>query len=286
MKIGIIGSRGQLGSDLVQVFSNEAVPFDRPVFDVMDSSSWSVLTDNSVDVLVNTSAYNEVDQAESDIESCFALNTHSPARLAEFCELNKIIFITISTDYVFGNPVSDPPIPFSEENETIPLSVYGVSKRSGEILTLNRCKQSYVIRTCGLFGYASITRAKGSFVETMLRLAHKGNPISVVSDQVVSPTSTYELALALKKLIMISPPFGVYHLTAGGFCTWYDFARKIFALQGLSVNVKPTTMKEFKAKARRSSYTVLSNEKANKYGVFLPSWEEGLSTYLANRKME
>lgn len=284
MKIGIIGSKGQLGRDLLQVFADEAVSYDRPVFDVLDSSSWSVLADNPVDVLVNTSAYNDVDQAESDIESCFALNSHSPARLAEFCESHKIIFMTVSTDYVFGHSFPDPPIPFSEEKETLPLSVYGVSKRSGEILTLNRCKQSYVIRTCGLFGYASIARARGSFVETMLRLAQKGNSISVVSDQIVAPTSTYELALAVKKLIMVQPPFGVYHLTSAGSCSWYDFAKKIFDIQGLPVIVKPTTMDEFKAKAKRSPYSVLSNEKANKYGIYLSSWEEGLSFYLANRK--
>ncbi|MHB1562736.1 MAG: dTDP-4-dehydrorhamnose reductase [Leptospirillum sp.] len=284
MRVGVIGSRGQLGKDLVQVLSGEAVPYDRPAFDVLDPSSWAILKDSPVDVLVNTSAYNEVDQAESDIESCFALNAFAPAQLAEFCEENKIIFITVSTDYVFGNPSSDPPRPFSELSEALPLSVYGVSKRSGEMLTLNRCPHSYVIRTCGLFGYASISRARGSFVETMLRLAQKGTPINVVSDQLVSPTPTYQLALALKKLIMTQPPFGIYHLTSAGFCSWYDFARKIFDLSGLSVVVNPTTMAEFRAKARRSFYTVLSNDKANENGIYLPSWEEGLSYYLANRK--
>lgn len=286
MRIGIIGSKGQLGKDLAQVFSGEAVFFDRPIFDALNYSSWSVLTDNPVDVLVNTSAYNEVDQAESDIESCFALNTYAPARLAQFCETNNIIFITVSTDYVFGNPTSHLPLPFSEISETLPLSVYGVSKRSGELLTLTRCKQSYVIRTCGLFGYASISRARGSFVETMLRLAQKGIPINVVSDQLVSPTPTYQLALALKKLIRVQPPFGVYHLTSSGYCSWYDFARKIFDLAGLPITVHPTTMEAFRAKARRSSYSVLSNEKANRYGIFLPSWEEGLAYYMANRKTE
>jgi dTDP-4-dehydrorhamnose reductase len=286
MKIGIIGSRGQLGKDLTQIYSVQSVPFDRPNFNVLDTSTWSILLEHQIDVLINTSAYNEVDQAESDIESCFALNTYAPARLAQFCESHNIVFITVSSDYVFGIPSSDPPLPFSETNEALPLSVYGVSKRSGEILTLNRCNQTYVIRTCGLFGYASVSRAKGSFVETMLRLAKKGAPIRVVSDQMVSPTPTYQLALAVEKLIKIQPPFGIYHLSSGGACSWYDFARKIFDYAGLSITVTPTTMAEFKAKARRSPYSVLSNEKANKFGIRLPSWEDGLADYMANRKMD
>ncbi|MHB1756082.1 MAG: dTDP-4-dehydrorhamnose reductase [Leptospirillum sp.] len=285
MKIGIIGSRGQLGRDLL-INLKDSISLDRPDFDVLEPSSWTALTIQKIDVLINTSAYNEVDQAEIDIDSCFTLNAFSPARLASFCDLNRIIFITISTDYVFGFPPNKTPSPFSEESETNPLSVYGVSKRSGEILTLNRCKQAYVIRTCGLYGYASIARPRSSFVETMLRLAQKGSPISVVSDQIVSPTPTYDLALAIKKLIEQLPPFGIYHLTADGFCSWFDFAKKIFDLEGLSAILKSTTMAEFNAKARRSPYTVLSNEKAHRYGIYLPSWEEGLATYLTNRKME
>ena len=285
MKVGIIGSRGQLGSDLIKILG-DSIPLDRPDFDVFLPSSWDAVTARGIDVLINTSAYNEVDQAETDMDSCFNLNTISPARLANFCDTNKIIFITISTDYVFGFPPADPPVPFSEKSETNPLSVYGVSKRAGEILTSNRCNQSYVIRTCGLYGYASIARARTSFVETMLRLAQKGNPISVVSDQIVSPTPTYDLALAIKKLIEQQPPFGVYHLTADGSCSWYDFAKKIFDLVGLSVILKSTTMAEFNAKARRSPYTVLSNEKARRYGIRLPPWDVGLADYLTNRKME
>jgi dTDP-4-dehydrorhamnose reductase len=285
MKVGVVGSRGQLGSDLLKILA-DSIPLDKPEFDVLIPSSWPEITARGIDVLINTSAYNEVDQAEIDMDSCFNLNTFSPARLANFCDINKIIFITISTDYVFGFPPTVPPLPFSEESETNPLSVYGVSKRAGEILTLNRCKQSYVIRTCGLYGYASIARPRSSFVETMLRLAQKGNPISVVSDQIVSPTPTYDLALAINKLIEQLPPFGVYHLTADGFCSWYDFAKKIFDLAGLSVILKSTTMSAFNSKARRSPYTVLSNEKARRYGIQLPPWEVGLAAYLTNRKME
>lgn len=286
MRIGIIGSRGQLGNDLYNAYESNVLTFNRPFFDVLNQETWGALLESPIDILINTSAYNEVDKAESDIESCFLLNTLAPGRLARFCHIHGIVFVTISTDYVFGLPSSNSLHPYTESDPTNPLSVYGISKRAGESLVLNSCPSSYVIRTCGLYGEASIGKSKGSFVETMLRLSKKGIPISVVSDQIVAPTPTKDLSIAIKAALDKRIPYGLYHMTSGGACSWYEFTLKVFELARVKAIVNQTTMDAYGSAAKRSPYSILSNEKLSSFGIFLPSWDEGLRVYLASRKME
>ncbi|MHB1286439.1 MAG: dTDP-4-dehydrorhamnose reductase [Leptospirales bacterium] len=282
MLIGVIGSGGQLGSDLTAVYGEKSVlRFDRPGFDITNPKHFDLLKMSQLDYLINTSAYNEVDKAEEDLEGAFHLNAFAPARLAEFCMKEDIRFVTFSTDYVFGGPIGlQRDFPWSELDDSLPLSVYGISKYSGERMVLNRNPDSIVIRTCGLYGRARNVSRRKNFVDLMLQLAKEKKTIRVVSDQIVTPTSTWSLAWSVREFLGRNPDGGVYHMSNMGECSWYQFAQTIFQMAGYAPEVIPVTQEEYGAKARRPMYSVLSKEKIGLLGVVLPSWESALSLYL------
>lgn len=283
MRIGVIGSRGQLGGDLSIVYGEEVVlRFDRPSFDITNPNHFEILKKSELDYLINTSAYNEVDTAEDDLEGAFQLNAFAPARLSDFCRRENIRFVTFSTDYVFGDPVDGrKDRPWSETEQPLPLSVYGVSKYSGERMVLNRNPEAIVIRTCGLYGTFRSSSRRKNFVDLMLQLGKDKKTIRVVSDQTVTPTSTRSLAESVKTFLEKSPEGGVYHMSNMGECSWYQFAETIFQMAGYSPEVIPVTQTEYGARARRPRYSVLSKEKVGTLGVSLPSWQDALSQYMS-----
>lgn len=286
MKIGIIGTRGQLGADLcLQATAGyDIVKLDRPEIDLLNPDSFSFLEGIRLDILINTAAYNDVDKAEDEIDSAFRLNAFAPACLADFCRNKGIRFITFSTDYVFGDRQGNASlIPLKETDEALPLSSYGVSKWSGERMVLNRDPDAIVIRTCGLYGHHRAAHLKKNFVDLMLQLGLAGKTIRVVSDQVVTPTSTLELAKNVLSLVAISPEGGVYHMTNEGQCSWFEFAREIFSRTGIQADLREVTQKEYGAKARRPLFSVLSKEKIGQIGIRFGSWQDALSTYLQDK---
>jgi dTDP-4-dehydrorhamnose reductase len=286
MKIGIIGSRGQLGSALARLFGSEqTIGLDLPDFDAADPGCYQKIASEGLECLINTSAFNEVDRAESDIAEAFRLNAFAPGALSAFCAERGIRFVTFSTDYVFGNrSASQSRVPWTENDEALPLSVYGVSKWAGERLVLNRDPKAYVIRTCGLYGAHRSSRRKMNFVDLMVSLGTKGGTIRVVHDQIVAPTSTASLAKAVFDFLAADPPGGIYHMASLGECSWYEFASAIFRIRGLSPTLVPVTQSEYGAKARRPDYSILSQEKIRKLGISLPHWETSLKEYLGERQ--
>src|SRR5207245_2771295 len=161
-----------------------------------------------------------------------------------------------STDYVFGLDGSRA-TPLTEDDSPGPVSVYGLSKLAGEYLVRSICPKHFVIRTCGLYGVWGSGGKGGNFVETMLRVAGQGKPLRVVADQVCTPTYTVDLAEATAALLPTGR-YGLYHLTSGGSCSWYEFARAIFELSGVRADLSPITSAEYKAAARRPGYSVLA----------------------------
>lgn len=282
MKIGIIGSRGQLGTALARLFGTEqTVDFDLTDFDAADPDCYQKIVSEGVECLINTSAFNEVDRAESAIAEAFRLNAFGPGELSAFCTERGIRFVTFSTDYVFGNrSASQPRVPWSENDEALPLSVYGVSKWAGERMVMNRDPKAYVIRTCGLYGAHRSPRRKKNFVDLMVSLGAEKETIRVVHDQIVAPTSTASLAKAVFALLNADPPGGIYHMTSLGECSWYEFASAIFRIRGLSPTLVPVKQSEYGAKARRPDYSILSQGKIRKLGISLPHWETSLKEYL------
>ena len=189
------------------------------------------------------------------------------------------MLVHFSTDYVFDDPQRKP---FVETDTSSPQSIYALSKLAGELIVRRYAQKYFLIRTCGLYGRTGSGGKGGNFVKTMLRLARAGKPIRVVSDQVLTPTSTKDLAEKLAPLLHTNK-YGLYHMTNTGECSWCDFAAEIFRLAGLTPDLQPTTSAAFGAKARRPAYSVLDNLAYRNAGFadFRP-WQEALADYLEN----
>ncbi len=289
MRILVIGANGQLGSDLVQVLreqssTHQVIPLTHAELEVTDLPQvQQVLAQSQPDVVVNTAAYHKVDEVESYPERAFAVNAIAPLNLARLCREQGIALLFLSTDYVFGGDAQRT-TPYTEKDCPAPLNVYGTSKLAGEKLIQATWAKHWIVRTSGLYGVRGASGKGGNFVELMLRLAREGKDIRVVDDQRLAPTYTRELAKGLANLIE-NAPYGLYHLTCSGDCSWYEFALKIFELSNLHPSLQPTTSAEFKTAARRPSYSVLANQAIREAGIApLKAWQAALADYLAERQ--
>lgn len=277
----LLGARGQLGSDLARVLGGaDLVALGRPELDVTDAAALArAVADVAPAVILNGTAFNRVDDAEADPAPAFAVNAVAVHHLARLAARHGARLVHFSTDYVFGGAG---PGPYTEDAAPAPLSAYGVSKLAGEWCVRSAGPRHLVIRSSGLYGVAGSRGKGGNFVETMLRLAHEQKPIRVVDDQVLSPTYTADLAEAVVRLLAADPPGGVYHLTNGGACSWFEFARRIFDLCDLRPDLAATSSAAFGARARRPSNSVLVSTRLETLGLApLRPWPEALAAYLA-----
>ncbi len=280
----VIGATGQLGSDLVRTFDQpgELVALSTRDVDILDAErTRSILEALQPTCVINTAAYNLVDRAEDDGRSAFALNAVAVGTLAAVCQAAGARLVHFSTDYVFDGAKRTP---YLETDSPQPVSVYGESKLAGERLALERCERSVIFRVCGLFGLAgSLGKGKGNFVETMLRLAREGRPLRVVSDQVLCPSYTLDLARKVWKVLpKVAHP--IYHLTNAGQVSWYEFARRALELAGLTADLTPVTAAEYGARARRPAYSVLAHAHLAALGEDdLRPWDAALPAYVAER---
>lgn len=282
MKILLIGASGQLGTDLVEVLSHhELVTPPRQSLDVVQRDQIRhVLQSERPQVVINTAAFHRVDQCESEVLNSFRVNGEAVRNLALAAQDIDAVLVHYSTDYVFDGSARRP---YLEEDRPRPLNVYGVSKLAGEQLVESVWEKSFLIRTCGLYGRAGSRGKGGNFVETMIRKAGRGESIRVVDDQRLTPTSTRELARKTADLIG-TPNYGLYHVTANGDCTWYEFAREIFTLLGVQADLSPTTSDQFRSAARRPAYSVLANHRLGELGMDdLKHWRGALRDYLRPR---
>lgn len=289
MKILIIGANGQLGGDLVQVLqeqfpTHQGLSLTHAELEVTDPRQvQGILEAYQPQVVVNTAAYHKVDEVESNPKRAFAVNAIAPLHLARLCRDLDIALLFLSTDYVFGGDESRS-TPYTERDCPAPLNVYGISKLAGEQAIQATWHKHWIVRTSGLYGVRGASGKGGNFVELMLRLAHEGKAIRVVNDQRLSPTYTKELARGLVSLIE-KAPYGLYHLTCSGDCSWYGFAVKIFELANLHPNLQPTTSAEFKTAARRPRYSVLANQALREAGIPpLKAWQSALADYFEERQ--
>jgi dTDP-4-dehydrorhamnose reductase len=284
MKIFLIGANGQLGADLQTVLRREGVELTavtRPTFDVCDFGQVAERIEAlQPDVVINTSAYHKVEECEVQEARSFEVNALAVRNLAQACRKNGAVLVHCSTDYVFDGKKGSP---YSETDLPRPLSVYGASKLAGEHLVALTTERHFVIRTCGLYGVVGSAGKGGNFVETMLKKASEGAALRVVHDQVLTPTFTVDLAEAIYRLIQ-TDRFGLYHLTSEGECSWHDFAKKIFELQRLQVNLSAVRTDEFPSPVSRPAYSVLSKGKYNSLGLpAMPRWDDAVGRYLRAR---
>jgi dTDP-4-dehydrorhamnose reductase len=285
MKIAVIGANGQLGSDLVAAFSeNSDAVWGLTHSDVELSDLHSVshaLEGNRPEVIVNTAAMHHVENCEREPEKAFAVNALGPRNLAIVARDLGAVLMHVSTDYVFDGSKGSP---YLEGDNPEPLNAYGITKLAGEHFVRATTARHFVIRTSGLYG-KSPCRAKGglNFIELMLKLAKERGEVRVVDSEVVTPTSTAELAQQMVQLSH-SNCYGLYHATAEGSCSWYEFAREIFAITDTPVRLKVAAPDEFPAKVARPKYSVLENRALKTRGLnaFKP-WQDALHKYLGNR---
>lgn len=282
MKILLVGALGQLGTDLRKILTSyEVIPVDKEEIDVCAAQQVDAMVASvQPDVVLNCSAYNRVDEAEDKPEDAFQVNTFAVRNLALASGRIGCKLVHFSSDYVFDGPGRTP---YGETDLPCPKSMYGVSKLAGEAMVKAIWPKHFLIRTCGLYGYTG-SRDKGTnFVESMFRLAQRGGPLRVVNDQFCTPTSTMDLARAVATLLP-TESYGLYHLTNAGECTWYEFARVIFAEAGLEIELEPVTSDQFPLKAKRPDYSVLDNRKYRAEGFTdMRPWQESLADYIRGR---
>jgi dTDP-4-dehydrorhamnose reductase len=284
VRCALIGAAGQLGFDLARTFDlpGQLFRLTHADLDLLDARAVErVLRELRPTLVVNTAAYNQVDRAEDDRAALFALNAEAVGGLAGVCQSLGATLVHFSTDYVFDGRRATP---YGEDDAPAPLSAYGESKLAGERLAFERCRRTFVFRVCGLFGVARSSGKGGTnFVETMLRLARAGRPIRVVRDQVLTPSYTRDLAPKVWRVVARGA-HGVYHLTNAGQTSWYDFAREVFRLSGLTPDLTPVTAAEYGARARRPAYSVLGHGRLAALGEDdLRAWPEALAAYLRER---
>jgi len=285
MKIAVIGANGQLGSDLVAAFSanGDAVcELTHAGIEISDLPSVShALEEIQPQMIVNTAAMHHVENCEGEPEKAFHVNALGPRNLAIVARDLDAALMHVSTDYVFDGSKGSP---YIEQDNPQPLSAYGITKLAGEHFVRATTSRHFVIRTSGLYG-KSPCRAKGglNFIELMLKLAKERGEVSVVDDEVVTPTSTAELARQMVRLSR-SDCYGLYHATAEGSCSWHEFAREIFAVTDTPVRLKVAAPGAFPAKVARPKYSVLENRALKSRGLnSFRSWQDALHEYLGNR---
>ncbi|MDZ5724326.1 MULTISPECIES: dTDP-4-dehydrorhamnose reductase [Acetobacterium] len=283
MKVLLTGSNGQLGRELTRQLKQKKIDhvgYDIPEFDITDKEKMTVIiAKEQPTVIVNCGALTNVDGCETQKELAMAINAAGPKSLAEIARDQDIVLVQVSTDYVFdGGGISLNGVlrPYVEADPIDPKTVYGESKAAGEKAVVETTPKYFVIRTAWLYGDGN------NFVKTMLELASKHPKLTVVNDQVGSPTSTVDLAAAIIDL-MQTDHYGTYHGTCEGQCSWYDFAVEIFRLSGIKVAVEPVTSEQFVRPAPRPKYSVLENKALNDLNMnhFRP-WQVSLAEYLKN----
>jgi len=275
-KIVIIGSDGQLGYDLMRVFGDEAVGLAHKDIEITNSGRVvSVLSKLKPDVVINTAAIVKSEWCETSKEACFKVNAYGAQNVAKATAAIGAISVFISSDYVFDGRNQS----FSENDVAAPLNVYGASKLEGERLTKTENSKCYIIRTSWLFG-VRVSHKGYDFPRLMLKTAREKGRVSVVSDQFGSPTYTYDLSLKIRQLVDTEAPYGVYHITNQGMCSWYDFAEEVFRLFGVHATVIPIHTEESDSKIRRPAFSVLENRRLKELNMgLLREWKDALADY-------
>jgi dTDP-4-dehydrorhamnose reductase len=283
LKVVLIGAGGQLGSDLLRLNpGHDLVPISHADLDVADAAAVErAVRAHAPRWVINTAAYHRTDECEDFPEKAFQVNAFGARNLGRACAAAGARLVHFSTDYVFDGSKRTP---YREGDEPRPLSVYGASKLAGEHLARAASDGHIVVRSAGLFGAAGSSGKGGNFVEMVLRRAKAGETLEVVDDIVMSPTYTFDLAATVWELLAADPPGGLYHIANGGTTSWYEFARKVLALAGVTATLKPARSADRPTKARRPAYSALGSERLQELKVPTPRvWQEAVKAYLQEK---
>ena len=276
MKVLVTGAKGQLGTDLMNELAKrgiEGIGVDVQEMDITDAKACRrVIKNSGADAVIHCAAYTAVDAAEDNVDLCRRINGEGTRNVAQACKEADTKLMYISTDYVFDGQGTRP---WEPDDERHPLNVYGQTKYEGELAVEELSDKYFIVRIAWVFGVAG-----KNFIKTMLRLGKERGAVSVVDDQIGSPTYTYDLARLLVDMIQ-TDKYGRYHATNEGLCSWYEFAKEIFRQAGMDVPVTPVSSDQFPAKAARPSNSRLSKEKISENGFErLPAWQDALGRFL------
>ncbi|WP_343320954.1 dTDP-4-dehydrorhamnose reductase [Sphingobacterium multivorum] len=279
MKILVTGASGQLGSEIKELsvnYTDDTFIFvDRGEMALDDLTQvLNVIENVNPDLIISGGAYTAVDKAESEVELVDIINHQAVATMAEWAKQNNRKLIHISTDYVFQGTSSTP---LKETEPTNPINVYGLTKQKGEEAIISSDADAIIIRTAWVYSSYG-----ANFVKTMIRLMTDREEISVIGDQIGSPTYAHDLAQVILKIVHSDRWVkGIYHFSNEGEISWYDFAVAIKELKNLDCNIKPITSAEYPTAAKRPSYSLLDKTKIKQtFGVAVPEWKQSLSNML------
>ena len=281
-RIVILGAKGQLGADLLEAVADvKPIGIERKFVDVEDADAVAVMMrTHRPTLVVNATAYHQVDLCELHPERAFAVNALAVDRLAALCALSGSAFLTVSSDYVFDGTLGRA---YREDDMPRPLSVYGASKAAGEMLVPRHGPRYFIVRTSGLFGHLQSSVKGLTFIERMLRMAEEGKPIRVVDDIVFSPSYTPHVARAIRAIVE-SERFGLYHVTNAGSCSWYEFAAEAFACAGLQPDFQASKTDPKAGYVRRPAYSPLEGAAMREAGLpSLPDWRDAVRDYVTHR---
>jgi dTDP-4-dehydrorhamnose reductase len=279
LKALVTGAGGQLGRALVERLGPSAHPLTHGDLDVTDAAAVSAVVHSArPEVVINATAYNKVDAAESELEAAFAVNATAVLNLALAAKRAGALLVHVSTDYVFDGAQSRP---YLEEDAPRPINAYGRSKRAGEMMMEAVGAPTLLVRTSGVFGPGGSRAKGGSFVDRILDRARTGASLRVVDDQRFTPTYAPDLAAALVGLIAAGAT-GIVHVANEGACSWYDLAMAALEVAGVGATVERISSAELAAPARRPAYSVLSCARyAERTGAPLRPWRSALAEMLA-----
>jgi dTDP-4-dehydrorhamnose reductase len=282
MKVLVIGADGQLGTDLCRVLKGpDLIPLTQNEIEITSLPSIEkAFSHYRPEIIINTAAFVRVDDCESQMDVAFAVNALGARNVAVQAEKYQAKLLHISTDYVFGGGPPAPPGGYTEFDQPFPLNTYGRSKLAGEELVRTLCHKHMIIRTSGLFGVAGALGKGGNFVETMLKLAKDRPQLTVVNDQVFSPTYSLDMAERIAQL-MLTENYGVFHIANSGSCSWYEFTQEILKLTDIRTPLLALTSAQYPQKALRPSNSILRNYHTQLLGLNpMRPWPEALKEYL------
>lgn len=275
MRVLVTGVKGQLGYDVMNELAgrgHEGIGVDIQEMDITDAASVEkVITEAAPDAVIHCAAYTAVDAAEDNVDLCRRVNAGGTENIARVCKALNCKMMYISTDYVFNGQGTRP---WEPDDKREPLNVYGQTKYEGE-LAVETLEKFFLVRIAWVFGVNG-----KNFIKTMLNLGKTRDHLTVVADQIGSPTYTYDLARLLVDMIE-TDKYGRYHATNEGLCSWYEFACEIFKQAGMNVTVSPVTSDQYPAKAKRPMNSRMDKSKLDAMGFKrLPSWQDALGRYL------
>lgn len=276
----VTGSTGQLGSDVVKELLKRGYSTlspNRSEFNLCSEDSIrNYILNSNCEAIVHCAAYTQVDKAEDEKDLCIKINATATKHIVKCAKILDIPMIYISTDYVFDGTKDGE---YTENDETNPINIYGESKLAGEKYVQEILDKYYIVRTSWVFNING-----KNFIETMLRLSKANNQLSIVNDQIGSPTYTKDLSRLLVDMLETSK-YGLYHATNEGYCSWYEFADTIFKLANINIDIRAINSNEYASRAKRPLNSKLSKDKLIEYGFKpLPNWEDALKDYLIRRR--